>query len=143
VRSHSRAGIGLGMGTTIKCPQCTISQRPERCATHNERCRGKRTGHLDQVSATHNERRRGLRPNPRGIIHMHLHYTRPAFALFNACFIRQQAEYHYSGQGSRCPVFVRGARPLSMCSLKSAINTLVKFFFGRLKITHLRHPPLL
>jgi hypothetical protein len=34
VRSHSRAGIGLG--TAIKYPQCTTTQRSEHCATHNE-----------------------------------------------------------------------------------------------------------
>jgi hypothetical protein len=29
---------------------------------HNERCRGQRPGHHDQVPATHNELRRGQRP---------------------------------------------------------------------------------
>jgi hypothetical protein len=57
VRSYSRAGIGLG--TTTKYPQCTTTQRPEHCATHNERRRGQRNGHFDQVPATHKVRRRG------------------------------------------------------------------------------------
>jgi hypothetical protein len=55
VRSHSRAGVGLV--TTVKYPQCITTQRQENHATHNERCREQRTGHLDEVSATHNEQR--------------------------------------------------------------------------------------
>jgi hypothetical protein len=47
VRSLSRAGIGLG--TTIENPQCTITQRPEHCTTHNERYCGQRTGNFGQV----------------------------------------------------------------------------------------------
>jgi hypothetical protein len=90
-RSHSRAGIGLG--TTIKYPQCTTAQRQENFSTHSERYREQRTGHLDKASATHNERRRGQRPKPMlGITHVPLHHKRHAFALFNAGFIRQQAE---------------------------------------------------
>jgi hypothetical protein len=59
----------------------TLSQRPEHCATHNERRRGQPTGHLDQVSVTHNERRRRQRPKPiTGIAHVPLHHKRPAFA---------------------------------------------------------------
>jgi hypothetical protein len=62
VRSHSRAGIGLG--NTTKYSLCTTAQRPEQRATRNERRRGQRTWYLDQVSATHNERRREQRPKP-------------------------------------------------------------------------------
>jgi hypothetical protein len=60
---------------------------------HNERRRGQRTGHLDQVLATHNERRRGLRPKPMPeMTHLPLHHKRPVFALFTACLIREQAD---------------------------------------------------
>jgi hypothetical protein len=115
VRSHSGAGIGLG--TADKYLQCTTAKWPEHCATHNERRRGQRTGHLDLVSATHNERRRGQRPKPMpGITHVPLYLMRPAFALFSACLIRQQTEKHCPGLRFRCRLFVREARAFSLCS---------------------------
>jgi hypothetical protein len=48
VRSHSRAGIGLGI--TIKYPQCTTTQRPKHCATHNERRRGQRPQPMPEIT---------------------------------------------------------------------------------------------
>jgi hypothetical protein len=127
LRSHRRAGVCLG--TTIMYPQCTMTQRPENCATHNERCRGQRTGHLDQVSVTHNERCRGQRHKPMpGITHVPLRRRRPAFALFRACLIRQQAEYHCRGLGFRCQVFLRRARALSSCSYKKILTNIYNIF---------------
>jgi hypothetical protein len=65
----------------------------ENFATHNERCRGQRTGHLDQASATHNERRSvcGQLPEPMpGIINMPHHHKRPAFAFLHVPFANKQ-----------------------------------------------------
>ena len=133
LRSLSRAGISLG--TTVEYPQSTTAQRPEHCATHNERCRDQRTQHLGQVFATHNERRRGQRPKPMlGIIHVPLHHKRPAFALSSACLVRQQAEKHCQGQGFRCPVFVCAWSPSFHLVFQKNNNTNIRYFFRRLKM---------
>jgi hypothetical protein len=136
-RSYSRAGIGLG--TTVKYPQCTTTQRPEHCATHNERCRGQRTGHLDQVSTTHNERRRGQRPKPMpGITNVPLHHMCPAFAfLVRASFAnKQNVTARCWGLSAQCLC----AEPeLSPCVHKQIHSNKCYLFLRRLKIISPTH----
>jgi hypothetical protein len=52
LRRTTSAAADNGLGNTIN---------EKSLAMHNERRRGQRPGHYDQVSATHNERRRGQR----------------------------------------------------------------------------------
>jgi len=81
-------------------PQCTTTQRPEHCATHNELRRGQRTGHLEQVPATHNERRRGQRPKPMPRTNrVPLYHKLPAFALFSAVFFAIKHNSTFEGWG--------------------------------------------
>jgi hypothetical protein len=53
LRRTTSAAAGNGLGTTIN------EHSP---AMHNERRRGQRPGHRDQVPVTHNKRRRKQRP---------------------------------------------------------------------------------
>jgi hypothetical protein len=70
-----------------------------------------------------------------GITHVALqHNKRPAFALFSANFIRQQAEYHSEGLGFCCPVFVRGFRASALCSFLKKNTNIRYLFLWRLSI---------
>jgi hypothetical protein len=86
---YLRGAASIGIGTTIKYPRCTTTQRPEHhnqvSAAHNERRRKQRTGHFGQIPAAHNERRRGQRPKPMPEILMCPFTTS---ALRSACLLR-------------------------------------------------------
>ena len=41
---YMSGAAGIGLDTTIKYPWCTTTQRPEHCATHNERRSGNGLG---------------------------------------------------------------------------------------------------
>jgi hypothetical protein len=72
---------------------------------HNERRRGQRRGHHDQVSATHNERYNRQRPEPMtGITDVPLHHERPAFAFsVRASFANNQnSTSEVRGLGAKC-----------------------------------------
>jgi hypothetical protein len=65
-----------------------------------------------------------------GITHVPLHHMCLAFAFLSACIICQQREWNCRGLGFRCPVIVRGARALSLCSFVK-IHTNMRFIFLR------------
>jgi hypothetical protein len=130
-RSHGRAGIALG--TTAKYPQCTTAQRPENYATHTERRRGQRTGHLDQKYLRRTTS--GAAGNGLSRYHGSLHHKRPALTLFKSCLIRQQTEWHCRGLGFRCPVIVCAWSPsLLLVFVKKSTPTYVIFFSSGSKL---------
>jgi len=109
-----------------------MRQRPKHHnqvpATHSEQDREQRPGHFGQVPATQNKPRRGQRPKPMpGITHAPLQYKRPVFALFSACLLCQQAEWHCRGVGVRSPMYVRGAQASSLVALTKSTQAYVLF----------------
>jgi hypothetical protein len=71
---YLRGASGIGLGTTIKVPQCATRQRQKRSNRH----RRQSPGNLDHVPAMHNERRCGKRPKPTpGVAHVPLYHKLP------------------------------------------------------------------
>jgi hypothetical protein len=121
LRRTTSGAAGNGLGTTIKYRQRKTSgaisndlgtsikylRRTASSAADN----GLGTT-IKYLRSSTNGRGQIPKPAPE-IADVSLRHKRPAFALFWACLLRQQAEEHFRGPGFRCPVW-RGSE-LARC----------------------------